>query len=85
MSFLEERKHQILKHKGKIVKHFKGKYYLIVDFAIDTETTETLVIYKALYGKCELYARKLDMFASEVDHVKYPNVVQKWRFDLVEI
>lgn len=84
MNYLEERKQQVLAHKGKMVKHFKGRLYLIVDFAIDTETEKTLVIYKALYGKCELFARPLDMFASEVDHEKYPDVEQKWRFDLIE-
>lgn len=83
MNEFEERKAEILNHKGKMVRHFKDKNYLILDFAIDSETEETLVIYKALYGDCKVYARNLDMFASEVDKNKYPNEDQKWRFELI--
>lgn len=83
MNELEERKSEIINHKGKMVRHFMGKNYLILDFAIDSETEETLVIYKALYGDCKIYARTLDMFASEVDKNKYPHEKQKYRFELI--
>ena len=68
-----------------IYKHFKGDYYLVIDVAIHSETKEKYIVYRGLYGNTTLYIRPYDMFLSEVDHEKYPNVKQKYRFELQEI
>jgi len=67
-----------------IYKHFKGNLYLVEDIAINSEDETKMVIYRQLYGEYKLFVRPLDMFLSEVDKTKYPNVTQKYRFEFVE-
>ena len=80
---------------GDIVQHFKrellteeehaGNMYLYesVGVAIHSETREPMMVYRPLYDDGGMYVRPLEMFLSEVDHEKYPEVKQKYRFEEV--
>ena len=82
-------------NSGDIVQHFKrellteeeraGNMYLyeIIGVAIHSETREPMMVYRPLYDDGGMYVRPLEMFLSEVDHEKYPEVKQKYRFEEV--
>jgi hypothetical protein len=81
---------------GDIVQHFKremisaeerdeNKYlYEIIGVATHSETREPMMVYRPLYEDGGMYVRPLGMFLSEVDHEKYPDVKQKYRFEKVQ-
>lgn len=71
-------------------RHFKGARSFVLMVAQHSETGEMLVVYRCMdnNGKTNhkdgIYARPLDMFLSEVDHEKYPNAEQKYRFEEIK-
>lgn len=69
---------------GRRYQHFKGGIYVVTDIAIHSETAEMIVIYKSFENPALVWARPYDMFVSEVDHEKYPDVKQEYRFQLIE-
>ena len=74
---------------GGLYKHFKGFKAHVLNLARHSETGEMLVVYECTgKGDCNhtdgIYARPIEMFMSEVDREKYPDVKQKYRFELVD-
>ncbi len=68
---------------GDIYQHFKGNMYRVLTLARHSETDETLVVYQALYGSFEVYARPLSSFMGRPDAARYPQQAGKDRFTLV--
>ena len=73
---------------GGVYRHFKGNIATVITIAKDSETMEDMVIYSCIGNTSNhqdgIYARSKEMFLSEVDHEKYPDVKQKYRFELIE-
>lgn len=67
--------------KGQKYRHFKGNIITIIEVGKHTETLEEVVIYE---HDGEIWVRPMEMFLSEVDHEKYPEVEQTYRFELIE-
>ena len=83
--YLQIKPEDLYKYKGRTFRHFKGDMYLILEIAEDTETGNTMVVYKALYGDNKVYTREISMFLSKVDKEKYPNAEQEYRFELYDL
>lgn len=70
---------------GAVYRHFKGNLYQVEDVATHSETGETYVVYRQMYGEKTLWVRPLAMFLEEVDREKYPHAEQKYRFEKQEM
>ena len=77
---------------GDIIQHFKREtvdqnsmryLYEFIGVATHSETRDRVVVYRALYGDKGLFVRPYEMFMEEVDHVKYPEIRQKYRFEKI--
>ena len=68
----------------EMYRHFKGNIYQIRCLAKHSETGEMMVVYQAMYDTFQIYVRPLAMFMEEVDRVKYPDVEQTYRFELLQ-
>lgn len=70
-----------LPKEGEVYRHFKiGKLVTIIGISRHTEIEELDVVYKY---EDTIWSRPLEMFMSEVDHKKYPDSMQKYRFELI--
>ena len=69
---------------GDVVRHFKGNRYEVLCIALDSETQEEMIVYRALYGEQGVWVRPKKMFLSKVDREKYPDAGQEYRFEKVE-
>lgn len=70
---------------GEFYQHFKGKLYQIKMLAFDCETEKEKVVYQAMYAPYSCWVRDLDEFMSPVDKVKYPEILQEYRFEKIDI
>ena len=66
---------------GKRYRHFKGGIYIVTDIAVHSETEKMMVVYKSFNEPTLTWVRPLNMFISEVDKAKYPDVEQEMRFE----
>ena len=63
-----------------IYRHYKGNFYQVLHTAQHSETEESLVVYRCLYGEYGVWVRPLTMFTEtvEVDGKEIP------RFELIK-
>lgn len=78
---IENLKGQMVGHK---YRHFKGGIYEVIDLAVHSESEEPMIIYRNAENPNLVWCRPLDMFLSEVDHTKYPEVKQMLRFEKID-
>ena len=57
---------EIPRRKERLFRHFKGGMYRLERSAFNSETTERMVVYKALYGNCDYWVRPEKMFFEKI-------------------
>ena len=57
--------------KPGIYRHFKGNRYQLLYVATHSETLESMVVYRALYGEGGLWVRPASMWTEIVDKNGY--------------
>lgn len=73
-----------------IYKHFKGKLVKVICMGLNSETKEEMIAIEELeesqgYPKGQIWFRNKKDFFEEVDHEKYPEIIQKYRFELLDV
>lgn len=67
---------------GQKYKHFKGMIVEVMAIAKDSEDLSLKVVYKHIDND-DIWVRPLSEFISKVDKLKYPDIKQEYRFELL--
>ncbi len=65
---------------GEIYNNFKDKPYQVITVATNTGTGERMVVYQELYGDFGTYVKPLEVFISEADRDRSPEINKRYRF-----
>ena len=77
ITVLEDKEHATIFH------HFKGHDYKIVTIGKDSETTNDVIIYQGTYDDNPVWVREYKDFFAKIDKKKYPDIKQKYRFEII--
>lgn len=69
---------------GSTYHHFKGMDVKVLTIAKDSEDESLKVVYYHVDNPSDVWVRDYDMFASPVDHDKYPDIKQTYRFEEID-
>ena len=74
---------------GKVYRHFLGKYFRVLFIACDSTTPKgeplnEVVVYEQLDGIHRIWTRPIELFCEKVDKDIYPDIIQEYRFKLIE-
>ena len=68
---------------GNRYQHFKGNIYEVDHIGVDTRDLALVVVYHEQYHPFLIWCRPLEEFLSPVDHEKYPEAGQKYRYEKI--